>query len=121
MGLFLLAVTLGVVGLVFGLALARYRQDRRREAQAEASASRVEPAALFDASKFRTTLETLARTKLPALNALVFYYTSAAEGSEARKSGLPARAEFGGVPFSLRQPHFVTAAERAVFGGADGG
>jgi hypothetical protein len=46
----------------------------------------------------------------------VFHYTSFEQGKLDRKSGIPARVKFDGIPLTLRPPHDCTSKEFDVFG-----
>jgi hypothetical protein len=45
----------------------------------------------------------------------VFHYTSFEQGKLDRKSGIPARVKYDGIPCTLRQPHDCTSKEFEVF------
>jgi hypothetical protein len=46
----------------------------------------------------------------------LFYYTTFEQGKLDRKSGIPSRVKFDGIPFTLRAPHDCGASEFDVFG-----
>eukprot|EP00615_Pteridomonas_danica_P000813 CAMPEP_0114340390 /NCGR_PEP_ID=MMETSP0101-20121206/8348_1 /TAXON_ID=38822 ORGANISM="Pteridomonas danica, Strain PT" /NCGR_SAMPLE_ID=MMETSP0101 /ASSEMBLY_ACC=CAM_ASM_000211 /LENGTH=520 /DNA_ID=CAMNT_0001473643 /DNA_START=2727 /DNA_END=4289 /DNA_ORIENTATION=- len=65
--------------------------------------------------KFKTTFDTIWLRSIPSSNVLIFYYTSAVQGKQARKSGIPAWKQFNGIPLTLRPPHATTKSDFDVF------
>jgi hypothetical protein len=74
-----------------------------------------EDARNFNEKKFNTTFEAIWKHNIPASHTLVFHYASYQSAVNARKSGIPAHARFGGVPLTLRQPHRTTQSDFEVF------
>jgi hypothetical protein len=118
MGIFLVLVNIAILGAALGFGYLRFHRKRLKEAQAQESSRRIEPADNFTATKFETTFNALVQSYVPAKNILVFHYTSHSGAAMALRSGIPAQSQHQGVAFTLRQPHAVSQAEKVVFGAA---
>jgi hypothetical protein len=55
--------------------------------------------------------------EVPSSDVMVFYYCTAKEACQARKSGIISRKRFNGIPVTLRRPFMTRSNDFIVFGG----
>ncbi len=117
-GAVLVAVNLVVVGSALFVGLRRVAAgERKRRAQQERRATKIEWACHFNKDKFATTMDAVENADVPPSHCMLFHYTSMTASRQALAGGLQARhfSSISGILFTCHRPYDLDTVDEAAF------